>query len=212
MTVDVVTETPRRELSLPKNTRYIGYNLLQNVRWAGEPVVPKILREVQDEPMPYFEVESLPGTDLAQFLGSEVSMKTKLLVVREVVRQLQEIDRSGFVLFDRKEDNIRVCNGDPDNISVRQTDLEDIYDKKFDAVYSFDNQARYEQMVDDLNSKGIDLWSPTVMKLSYAVLGLKGLPDDVRKKVEPFKKIKTMPAKQDTLQQFEGVINGAIQQ
>lgn len=209
MTLDT-GEVPRRELSLPNNSRYIGYNLLQNIRFAGEPVVPIIIREVQDKLVDYFEVESLPGSDLGIFLKSPGDIHRKLLVINQVVKQLQEIDRNGFVLFDRKEDNIRVCNGDPNHISVRQTDIEDIYDKETDAIYSFDNRSGYEQMIDDLKKRGINLWSPSVLKLSHAILGLSGLTDEMKKILQPFNKFDTMPVRQNVLQQFKQAINQAI--
>lgn len=199
---DNVAEIYHRERSAPKNVRYINYNLLREVVSNGEPVVPKILGEEKDEFGPYFKVEKLGGLDLADFLHlPEVDIKTKFKVLKHVISQLQAIDESGFVIFDRNGGNIRVLQWEG-NISTRQIDIEDIYDKSADAVYSSGTQKGSEDMINALSKKDIDIWAPAVNKIAQAIGGiLKNLPK-VGQILLPYEYLETLPSRQKILMEF----------
>ncbi len=172
--MDKVVEESHRERAYDRNVRYISYSLLKNIRFENEPVVPKILSEGNDEFGKHFNVEKLQGLDLSDFIllpESEVNTKRKLEVLLHVTQQLQEIDKSGFVLFDRNAGNIRVLEWQ-DKISTRQIDLEEYYDKLADAMYSSGDQKGYDEMVDLLKEKNVDLWAPSVQKLVYHAIAV----------------------------------------
>ncbi|OGM77755.1 hypothetical protein A2188_02785 [Candidatus Woesebacteria bacterium RIFOXYA1_FULL_43_9] len=204
---DNIAEIYHTERSTPKNVRYINYNLLRAVEFQGEPVVPKILGEEKDEIGSFFKVEKLNGLDLGDFLHlPDVDIKTKLKVIKHVISQLQAIDESGFVLFDRNGGNVRVLEW-KENISTRQIDIEDIYDKSADAVYSLDGQKGYEDMIDALSEKDIDIWAPAVNKIAQGVGGiLKDFPG-VSHILSPYEDIRTLPSRQKILTEFSKAID-----
>lgn len=207
---DNVAEIYHKERSTPKNVRYINYNLLREVEFQGEPVVPKILGEEKDEFGPFFKVEKLDGLDLGDFLHlPDVNIKTKLKVLKHVISQLQAIDESGFVLFDRNGGNIRVLQWEG-NISTRQIDVENIYDKSADAVYSFDGQKSYEDMIDAFLKKDIDIWAPAVNKIAQGVGGILEDFPRVNEMLSPYEDIGTLPSRQKILIEFSKTIDLAI--
>ncbi len=165
--MDTVTEETHRERSYDRNIRHIAYSLLRDVSFQGEPVTPKAISEGEDEFGKHFKVEKLRGQDLTDFMflpESEVSTKQKFEVLLHITRQLQEIDKAGFILFDRNSGNIRVLDW-KDKISTRQIDIENYYDKSAEAMYSSGDQKSYEEMMETLKEKKVDLWAPTVEQL-----------------------------------------------
>ena len=197
------------EHSLPKNVRYINYKLLSGVEFSGEPVVPMILKEGQDELGGFFEVEELPGEDLADLLHDQSQgVKVKMEVVLHVVKQLRSIDQAGFVLFDRNADNIRIINVN-ERISTRQMDIEDMYDKVTNAVYGL-SQSKYEDMIQRLEKMGIDIWSPSVNRFAQNVCSLLNESASARAIISPYIDIWTMPIKKDILGDFSNALSKAI--
>lgn len=204
---DNIAEIYHRERSTFENIRYINFNLLKEVEFQGEPVVPKILGEENDEFGPFFKVEKLGGLDLGDFLHlPDVDIKTKLKVIKHVISQLQTIDQSGFVLFDRNGGNIRVLHWEV-NISTRQIDVEDIYDKDADAVYSFNTQKGYEGMIDAFSKKDIDIWAPAVNKIAQGVGGILENFPKVGEILKPYEDIRTLPSRQNVLIEFSKAID-----
>lgn len=162
-----------REQAYDRNVRYLGYNLLKEIRFNCEPVVPALISEGSDLFGRYHEVENLQGVTLETFLEDKtITAKEKYRVLLHVVDQLQEIDRAGFVIFDRCPRNIQVLSYGSDNISTRQMDLEDFYDKKADALYSLANVSITENILDDQNQMGIDPWYREVRRLGNLSLNL----------------------------------------
>lgn len=173
--MDIVAEKTHRERAYDRNVRYIAYSLLKDVKFSDEPVVPKIISESKDEFGPHFNVEELPGIDLADFLflpEEEVGTKDKFSAMLHVAKQLEAIDKAGFVIFDRNSGNIRVLDWKDGKISTRQVDIEDYYDKLADATYSSGDQKGYEEMVDLMNSKGVNLWAYQINKLIASEVGI----------------------------------------
>lgn len=155
------------------NIRYACYNLLKNIRFSGEPVVPRIISERKEDELlgPVFGVEKLEGVDLADFLLDEgIQLKRKLEVLRHVIRQLEQIDEAGYVLFDRHGGNIRVLKWGENEISVRQIDIEDMYDKRADKVYSSDIPSR-SSLIETFKKAGINLWVNAVGNISLQGMG-----------------------------------------
>ena len=167
MSVDTIQET-RWHKSYDRNIRHINYSLLKTIRFSEEPVVPNIISEGVDEIYGrYFEVEELPGMDLDDLIELDnVLIKDKFQVILHVIRQLQKIDEEGFVLFDRSSSNIRVLKWGEEKVSVRQMDIEDIYDKDADCVHSLEDQEAIEKNVKLFKEKNIDFWTPTVNNLA----------------------------------------------
>ena len=89
-----------------------------------------------------------------------------------ITEQLSAVDKAGFVIFDRNSGNIRVLDWKRGKISTRQIDIEDYYDKGVDATYSSGDQKGYEEMVDLMNGKGVNLWASTINKLINAEIGV----------------------------------------
>jgi hypothetical protein len=209
------TDQVRREEASDKNIRYLGYNLLKNIEFEEEPVVPKILSEGKDAKGPYFNVENLPGMDVADFLElpeDEASVKDKLRVMLHIVGQFQAIDKAGFVLADRHVWNIRLL-GWKDKISTRQIDVDEYYDKDADSTYSLDRQKTLEEFNDSFKKTGTDLWAPTVNSLLSAELGA----IDIGRNPEIVKLLRTQKWEADTkphgsnLIEHEEILKKAIQ-
>lgn len=202
-------EQYHREKSYPKNIRHICYSLLAGIEFSGEPVVPKILGEDRDELGDFFKVEKLQGMDLADFLHTPtIDLKTKLTVLRHTAQQLEVVDGAGFVLFDRNGGNIRVLDW-KDRISTRQIDVEDMYDKASDVVYSLEGQKGYEEMIEALNAKGVDLWAPTVCKLAQSAMGI--LDGTKTKEIlSSYTDMLTMPSRREVLVNFDSALTQAI--
>jgi len=154
--------------------RFIGYSLLKNIRHNGEPVVPRILREGKDDKGLFFETEELPGTDLDVFLmDSKPTIEQKMQVMMEVTKQLMTIDRAGYMLLDRHGQNIRVLKHEG-KISVRQMDIQDLYDKEAGTVYVSGYRKVYDELIDGWKERGVDLWAQTVnFLLKLELLALK---------------------------------------
>jgi len=166
--MDNISNNERREPSGEKNMRFLGYHFLKDIKFSGQPVVPKIISEGEDVDGTFFMVEKLDGMDLDDFLRlpeSEVSLKDKFSVMLHITQQYEAVDEAGFVLFDRHAFNIRVLNWKAGEISTRQVDVDQIYDKKTDASYSMDDQDRFESMNDSLNKLGRNLWQSTIVNL-----------------------------------------------
>jgi len=208
--LDLSASKAHTERSTPKNVRYINYKLLSGVEFSGEPVVPKILREGQDELGGFFKVEELQGEDLADLLRDQsLGAKVKMEVVLHVVKQLQSIDQAGFVLFDRNADNIRIISMNK-RISTRQMDIEDMYDKDTDAVYSL-SQSKYEDMIQRLKKMGIDIWLPSVNRFAQNVCSLLNEPAPARAIISSYTDIRIMPTKKDVLGDFSDALSKAIE-
>ena len=156
-----------------KGVRYRCYQLLQNVRFNGEPVVPQLLSEVKPHQLlgTAFEVEQLEGKDLAEFLHDpSISLQTKWKVLLYIIRQFQAIDEAGYVLFDRHGGNIRVLEWET-KISVRQMDIEDMYDKNRNKVYSSDGNWDIS-LIRSLEKKGVDPWFYACKAIANQGIGL----------------------------------------
>lgn len=170
--MDTLREGQYREPAPDKNVRYIGYKLLQNVTFDGEPVVPQILSEGTDSRGNYTAVENVGGQDLADYLmETNVDPKIKFSVMKKVTGQLSTIDANGIVLFDRNTRNIRILNG-RELPSVRQIDVEHFYDRQNQAVYSFDGESVYEERVSRYEKNKSDLWIPDVERLILAEMSI----------------------------------------
>lgn len=212
--MDTKIDETIRERSYDRNVKYIAYSLLKDVSFQGEQVVPRIISEDEDEFGKHFNVEKLGGIDLYDFMflpETEVSTKQKFKVLLHITKQLQEIDKSGFILFDRHSSNIRVLNWQ-DKISTRQMDLENYYDKLAEAILSSDNQKASEEMVSILKEKGIDLWAPTVEELVSQAIGIAKIGGK-SELVELFKKQEWKPdtkRKGSNLNEYEQVLLEAL--
>lgn len=174
MATDISTEVLHRERAAERNARYINYSLLKNVSFQGEPVVPKIIEEGEDEFGKYFNVEKLPGLDLGDILKlseNEAGAAVKMKVLKTIIGQFEAIDKAGFVIFDRNGGNIRVLDW-KEKVSIRQMDLEDVYDKQADAIYSVSNPSSYEYMLDQDKKIGADLWMYAARSMIIAAKGL----------------------------------------
>ena len=155
----------RREIYGP---RYECYLLLQDVMFEGEPVVPRIT----SGPRPYgltgkvFGAQRLGGCDLANFLvKKKVKFADKINTLLLTTRQLQEIDRQGYVIFDRNPWNIRVL--DSEGKSIRQVDIDTMHDKRKNIVYG---SAEMDiESIDWLKQNGEDLWADTVDAIAQYV-------------------------------------------
>lgn len=155
-------ESTHREKQEKVHDRFIGYSLLKNIRYNNEPVVPRILNEGRDEDGEYFETENLPGTDLRDFmLGPKPSIKQKIEVMQEVIKQLMVIDEAGYMLLDRHGQNIRVLKYG-NKISIRQMDIQDLYDKEADTVYVSGFRKVYDEIIDGWKKKKVDLWASSI--------------------------------------------------
>lgn len=162
-------DKPFTERYCDRNIRYICYSLLSKVRFKNEPVVPKILAEREEDKLRVkrFEVERLAGEDLVDYVVDKDQPKdNKLRVILHVVRQLKAIDEAGYVIFDRHGSNIRVVSNDPAHISTRQMDIEDMYDKLGDCVYSLNNASADDDLIDLFKVKGVSPWAVAVDKLT----------------------------------------------
>lgn len=153
-----------REKSDSLYSRYIGYKLLEKVRFDDEPVCPRIVKEGKDAGGDFLEVEELEGMDLSDFIQlNSVDFKTKMRVFMQVAKQWQAIDDAGFVLTDRHGSNIRVTQF-LEKISIRQIDIEEIYDKLTQAAYAGSRSST--NMLFDLRKElGRDLWSGELYEL-----------------------------------------------
>ncbi len=152
-----------------KGIRFINQKMLEPITFNDEPVVPKILRESTDPP--YFYVEKV-GIGLGEVLNdSNLSTKLGLKLLLHITNQLKEIDKDGFVLFDRGGENIRVLQCDENKISVRQTDLEDLYDKNSSALYSSANSSVSEENLQTWEDIGVSPWIDTVDSIARAGIG-----------------------------------------
>jgi hypothetical protein len=161
---------PRFELFGHANERYIGHKLLEKVMYNGEPVVPLILSEGNDaEKGPHFFVEKFGGEEFDDYLNDKkIPPVERLRAVSFVLGQLQAIDEAGFVIFDRVGRNILI-SGKGGNISVRQVDLEDIYDWKNDAVYSDHRRKTYEEYLESQRQFGQSPWAGEVGYLALTL-------------------------------------------
>jgi ribosomal protein S18 acetylase RimI-like enzyme len=166
--IDLKDRAPIVEASGRGNVRFIGYNLLKNVQFDNQPVVPKILREKNDELIgPIFEVENLPGVDLDELIqSSSISYLDKLSVLSYVAGQLEAIDQAGFIPFDRSGSNIRVLSYGDNGISTRQIDIEDIYDRAGDCLYSKEGSGMTDEVLDTFRNKDINFWARNVTLLT----------------------------------------------
>lgn len=159
------------EKSYDKNIRHICYSLLSKVTFEDEPVVPKILSEKRSDLIgDFFEVENLEGVDFIDYVLDKTKPKElKLKILLHIVKQLKAIDDAGFVIFDRHGRNIRLLSESSDHIATRQIDIEDMYDKKADCVYSLMNASMSDDLIDIFKEKDIPLWVQSVDKL--AIIG-----------------------------------------
>jgi len=169
MSNPTIEDKPFIERSNSLNVRHICYSLLSKVIFDGEPIVPAIISEKQDTEFfgNVFEVERLGGEDLYDYIKNKDHLKSeKLLVLLHVVRQLKAIDEAGYIIFDRHGSNIRVLSSNPQHISVRHVDIEDMYDKQADCTYSLRGSSMSDETADLFKSKGISLWVLAVDKLA----------------------------------------------
>ena len=157
-----------------RKIRYICYDLLKDVRFSGEPVVPKITsteKTVKFKGL-VFGVEKLEGMNLSDYLlDGNIPLKDKLEVLLHVTRQLRQIDKAGYVLFDRHGGNIRILRWGESGVSTRQVDIEDMYDKRANRVYSSSGSLDIE-LIEIFKSKGLDLWVNAVSSISLQGIGV----------------------------------------
>lgn len=170
------TITQLKEFIERDGARYDCYRLLKNVQFAGEPVVPRITSESREDEFlgKVFGVETLPGTDLDSFLlDREIKFRDKMGVLSYVVGQLQEVDKAGFVLFDRAARNIRLLSWG-NLTSARQIDIEDMYDKRQGKLYGVNWKM---DIIRELQARGVDFWAPSVDVLTSCVSMANSSPD-----------------------------------
>lgn len=145
--------------------RYIGYSLLKNVEYNGEPVVPRILEEGSEPDNVYLKTELLPGIELGEFIAKpDVTLKRKFEVFLHIASQFQAIDKAGFELFDRNHKNVRILDWG-DKISVRQVDIPDLYDKTSESFYSSVWKSDYDDYLKRLTEQGLSVWTPEIDRL-----------------------------------------------
>ena len=151
--------------------RLLAHELLENVTFNGEPVVPRILSKSSDivdtngNTNNSFEVEELGEINLRHVVSDkEVAPIDKLKIIHHVIGQLQVIDQAGIVLFDRAGRNIVVPKFGSDGISTRQVDLEEFWSKKDNQFYS--SGSFNGEKADFYAKNGFDLWGETVAHLS----------------------------------------------
>lgn len=211
--IDYKDRTPIVELSRRGNVRFLGYNLLRDVQFDGQPVVPKILGEKNDELAgPIYEVENLSGTDLDLLIQNQsVSYSDKLSVLFHVAGQLEAIDQAGFIPFDRSGSNIRVLSYGADGVSTRQLDIEDVYDHEGDCLYSQENASMSHEVLDLFKEKGVDYWARNVTMLAELAQIAANLAND-RLALSEFEKHKWPfgNPKGSTLSELRKSLNGRL--
>jgi len=159
-----------RESFGDKNVRFLGYNILKHVEFNGEPVVPQILSEGFGPGGGYFDVEKLKGVDLDRLSDDEnVRLTDKLGIVKFVANQLKAIDESGNIVFDRDGKNIKVLAYGKGYISVRQLDIEEIYDKNGGGLYAEKTDGELSKQIIQFEPLGINLWCESVSGLAGVV-------------------------------------------
>lgn len=170
--VDRINHWP--EQSSNRNTRLLGHRFLQKVLFNGEPVVPKIITESNIDKS-RFDVEKLDGVDLDDLIKSGIQTRSGLDVIIHVTEQLQVIDKSGILLFDRDGRNIRILSW-AGSISTRQIDLEDFYDHRRNVLYC-DKPSREEdkkKLLNDCMKFGFNIWSREVVSLAEMTMKVIG--------------------------------------
>jgi len=175
------TRKPILEMSRGPNVKFLGYNLLRDIQFAGQPVVPRLLGESQDELLgPVYEVENLPGRDLDELIKDpSIRYQDKLAVLRHVTGQLEAIDQAGFIPFDRSGANIRVLSFGGEGVSTRQLDIEDFYDQAEDYLYSQENAGMSQEALDLLKKKGVNFWARNITMLAELAQKAANMVDDL---------------------------------
>lgn len=159
-----------RESFGDRNARFLGYHMLRTVEFNDEPVVPRILSEGVGPDGRYFNVEKLKGVDLDDLSNDKnIRLKDKLDVVRFVANQLEAIDKSGNIIFDRDGKNIRVLAFGKGYISVRQVDIEEIFDKGGGGLYAEKMDGELMKELALFEPLGVNLWCESVSGLAGVV-------------------------------------------
>lgn len=171
--MDVLDQNAHTEKFDKYKVRLLAHELLENITFNGEPVVPRIISKPSDNiemgaNNNAFKVEDLGEINLRHVISSkDVSPIDKLKIIHHVIGQLQAIDQAGIVLFDRAGRNIAVPRFESGVISTRQVDLEEFWSKKDNRFYSsgsFNGEKAYFYV-----ENGFDLWGETVAHLSNLV-------------------------------------------
>jgi hypothetical protein len=172
ITPDISGVSRHREWAKDGN-RYQIHSILSNIRYRGEPIVPKILSEphLDQHGIKVYYAEKMlePGTENAAptlgevILDEDLPLNFKLGILIDCLGQFQAMENSGIVLFDRHWSNILVVGAKP-----VQVDLETIFFTNTDELIYSGHVGMTLDILQGLKDRGYAPWATEVKEIALA--------------------------------------------